>query len=152
MPSTGQPKAIPNVWPAALTRDRPRSPQPPFGTAEWMALPEDDPRRMRAVWHAAWCWHYWWQPEMIGMRRMQADRDMCDRLRAASADVSSAGGWAKLAQRASHAELVRRRGGPYLCAGCRRPFLLPAGTVVDGDYDCGRCTSHANTANNPQVA
>jgi hypothetical protein len=107
---------------------------PEYGSPTWAALPDTDPAKMLAVLIAAECWRRYWTPEARTWRAETAERDIRRRLRALSADLSTALDWRAFATaHTSYAELEHRRAIPpptvtAVCAepGCQRVHQLPA--------------------------
>lgn len=88
-------------------------PLPLYTSAEWWALPEDDPRRWASVIRAAACWRHEGRLDVIA-ERVQAELARVDalaleRVRGASHDVSGGLDWDALAVEPTHDELAQRR-------------------------------------------
>ena len=86
---------------------------PIYGSREWWALEDDDPRRWASVIRAAACWRHESRLDVID-ERMRAELERVDqlvveRVRAASHDVAGALDWTALAAEPTHDELARRR-------------------------------------------
>lgn len=86
---------------------------PLYGSPEWDALADRDPRRWASVIVAAECWRDHRSPGRVSldMRRVLAEAETLHiaRLKDAAVDVSQAADWAAIAGNPTHAELVRRR-------------------------------------------
>lgn len=93
------------VYPWHRREDIPR-----YGTSQWNALADQDPRRAASVIIAAESWRNYTSPEQVA--REMAAEVLQDRweLRQASLDVSRATDWAAVAARPTQAELQQRRG------------------------------------------
>ena len=107
----GHPMAVePLPW--ALVRIRAAraiGPIPLYGTDEWAALPARDLRSFGAVIAAAEAARDYRSAERVALD-LAADEDtFIRRMKAASADVSSAADWSAIASQPTHAELANRR-------------------------------------------
>lgn len=109
---------------------------PVFGTTAWVALPDEDPRKLAAALHTAYA-HLADQTTAAVSRRVRAELDETARaLRQAVTDMSNAmsggtpGGGGRFVG-PSHAELERRRYS-YPCRGCGRALPFQA-------TDCAVC-------------
>ena len=97
-----------------IDRGRARGRLPLYGSADWAALRENDPRRVAAAVAAAEAWREYTSTERVAadLRRQLDDEDMAvlARLRQASWDVSASRDWVVEAARPTYDELRRRRG------------------------------------------
>lgn len=89
---------------------------PLLGSPAWVALDDQDPRKLGSVIRAALAWLADSQPEVIA-ERLRAEMDFVDqitfqRLRDASHAVAAGADWSLVAYGPTHAELVRRRADP----------------------------------------
>lgn len=98
-----------------IARAGDRASIPRYGSPEWNALPDQDPRRAAAILIAAEAWRDHCSPERVAqdMRDSLAEiRDVIDQtLVETSHDVAMAADWAHIFERPTHAELQRRRAG-----------------------------------------
>jgi hypothetical protein len=88
---------------------------PRYGSDEWDALPDQDPRRAAAIMVAAEAWRDYLSPERIAQDLLDEmadrDRELSRRVRDASWDVSRAVDWPELFASKQRAHLaVRARG------------------------------------------
>lgn len=90
-----------------------RSTIPRYGSPEWDALPEMDPRRAASVVLAAECWRDYCSPAQVALDLLgemeQADTELRRRIREASWAVCSGADWVALSKSPTHSELQRRR-------------------------------------------
>lgn len=88
-------------------------PIPSYGTPEFLALPQDDPRRLPALVIAAECWWNQGRPEVMAEvledHLAEMDAEARYRFRALSWDLSGAQDWNAVAARPTFAELEQRR-------------------------------------------
>lgn len=108
------PRAVAQWAARLLRRAHATGPIHPAGSAAWTALDEADPRKPAAVVRAALAYLHESTPDVISARLHEElallDRVTTDRLKAASADVSSAADWGRIAiSSVPYAELHRRR-------------------------------------------
>lgn len=97
---------------ARLLAERNGAP-PQYNSPEWRALPDDDPRKLRAVYVAAAAWDAYWQPDEVARRLADEldwlDREIQRRVRESSWDVwAGMPDWRSLGE--SYATLQRLRG------------------------------------------
>lgn len=99
-----------------LARVADRSSIPRYGTPEWAALPQTDPRHAAAVVIAAEAWRDHCSPERIAedmSREMQERRDaIAAACLESSWDVGQAADWEQLFRRPTYADLCERRNEP----------------------------------------
>lgn len=97
-------------------------PIPAFGSPEWAALDDRDPRKPAAAVRAALAWRHEADPHTITSRLRDEldliDRVMADRMTAVAHDLSAAGDWSRLASGPTARELAARRArlGPLTCS------------------------------------
>lgn len=96
-----------------IDRGRAAGDIPLYGSSEWDALPDSDPRKVASCVRAAELWRSDGEPDAIRARLLedleQTERYLAHRIREASKDVSDAHDWAAASRRVSWAELQRRR-------------------------------------------
>ena len=120
-------------------------PVPLYGSPEWHALPNSDPRKSAAVWRAAECWRTYWEPDAVAARLADEleflDHEVIRRIRATSYEVASGADWRSLAQQPTYATLAARRAevpdkpcGSPRCRGCSRCIRADAVRRQGGDY------------------
>jgi hypothetical protein len=85
---------------------------PVYGSDEWHALDDSDPRKSAAVSLAAECWRRYWTPEWVAARTEQFEAEVAERLKAAAVAISTGADWVKVANAPSYAVLQRRRAEP----------------------------------------
>lgn len=89
-------------------------PIPAYGSPDWDALPDQDPRRAASIIRAAEAWRDHLSPERVAedLRRQLADEDQAvrRRIRETSWDVAAAADWEQLSRTPTFAELCDRRG------------------------------------------
>lgn len=97
-----------------LSRVADRRSIPRYGSDEWNALPDQDPRRAAAVIVAAEAWRDHCSPAQVALDLLgdlvEADRELMRRVREASWDVVGTRNWLAVAQSPTYAELQQRRG------------------------------------------
>jgi hypothetical protein len=113
---TTDPRPITPLAARLIGRVADRGTIPKYGSSEWDALPDQDPRRAAAVVVAAEAWRDHCSPERVAAdmlaEMVHVDLEIARRVREASWDVSAARDWAALAQSPTFAELCERRGEP----------------------------------------
>lgn len=90
---------------------------PSYGSPEWDALPDQDPRRAAAVMIAAEAWRDHCSPAQVALDLLaemaRVDEEVARRVKEASWDVCGDGArWEALAASPTHAELQQRRANP----------------------------------------
>lgn len=87
---------------------------PRYGSPEWDALPDQDPRRAAAVVIAAECWRDHSSVERVAQDLLadliDREQELRRRVREASWDVAGAADWSAIARAATFRELQQRRG------------------------------------------
>jgi Protein of unknown function (DUF2742) len=109
---------LPEITPLArrlFSRVPSGTPCPRYGSPEWNALPDQDPRRAAAILRSAEAWRRHCSPAQVAQDladEMAAQAYIADRLLVeTSHDVAQAADWPAIFARPTHAELVARRRG-----------------------------------------
>lgn len=107
---------------------------PEYRSAEFDALPEDDPRRAESMRRAADRWHQYWTFgawfARLQQELLERDQDVLCRIREASWAISAGGDWPALASEPEMAVVMRRRAEvtvPRRCQArnCRTVVSVP---------------------------
>jgi hypothetical protein len=129
------------AWADRVTGDAARIGElPAFGTAGWVALPDDDPRKLISAVAPAVARLQENSPAAVALRLRREltalDRAVVERIRAAAWDVCEAQDWSRAAARPSWHVLERRR-SLTRCHRCTTSYPWTAGRCPG----CGRTGS-----------